>query len=71
MGSNSLTRNESYFIFRSTGYLILTSMALEKYIYFDTTRSLGREKEDFLECLQELPSACLAQSIAELWHCRR
>ena len=26
----------------------------EKYIYFDTTRSLGREKEDFLECLQEL-----------------
>jgi hypothetical protein len=26
----------------------------EKYIYFETTRSLGREKEDFLECLQEL-----------------
>jgi hypothetical protein len=26
----------------------------EKYIYFDTTRSLGREREDFLECLQEL-----------------
>jgi hypothetical protein len=25
-----------------------------RYIYFDTTRSLGREKEDFLECLQEL-----------------
>jgi hypothetical protein len=27
---------------------------VEKYVYFDTTRSLGREKEDFLECLREL-----------------
>ena len=26
----------------------------EKYIYFDATRSLRREKEDFLECLQAL-----------------
>jgi hypothetical protein len=26
----------------------------DKYMYFETTRSFGREKEDFLECLQEL-----------------
>ena len=26
---------------------------VERYVYFDTTRSLGREKEDFLECLRE------------------
>jgi hypothetical protein len=27
---------------------------VERYVYFDTTRSLGREKEDFLECMREL-----------------
>ena len=32
----------------------LDQHGVEKYIYFDTTRSLGREKEDFLECLREL-----------------
>jgi hypothetical protein len=32
----------------------LDQRGAEKYIYFDTTRSLSREKEDFLECLQEL-----------------
>jgi hypothetical protein len=32
----------------------LDQHGVEKYMYFDTTRSLGREKEDFLECIREL-----------------